>query len=80
MKSRLVDKSNYDTIRVQKYGNEGPKNSFSKMAYSTVHRVCNCFSMEVIAGVTNTNSNVNKHFYLRNMLGFFSYFFVIQRK
>ena len=51
------------TLRVQKYGNEGPKNLFSKIAYITAQKVCNSFSMEAIADVTKMNSYVNKHFY-----------------
>ena len=50
------------------------------MAYSSVRKACNYFSMEVIADVTKTNSYVNKRFYFRNMLDFFSYSFVLQRK
>ena len=34
-------------IQGKKYGDEGPKPSLSKMAYSTVQEVCSCFSMEV---------------------------------
>ena len=43
------------TLRVKKYGNEGPKNSFLEMAYNEIRKVCYCFFMEVIADVTNTN-------------------------
>ena len=64
-------------LRVQKYGNEGSKSSFSKMALNTGRKICNCFSMEVVANVTTKTSYVHKHFYLRNMLDFFNYSLVI---
>ena len=40
-----------------------PKNSFSKMAYNSVRKAHNCFSMEVVADMTKANSYVNKCFY-----------------
>jgi len=51
----------FTTFRVNKYGNEGPNNPFSKMAYNTVQKVYNCFSIEVIIEVTKMNVYVNKH-------------------
>ena len=66
------------TLRLQKYGNEGPKNALSKMAYNSAGKAFNCFSIVVIADVTKTNSYVNKRFYFQNMPDFSSYSFVIQ--
>jgi len=55
----------FTTVRVNKYGNEGPKNPFSKMAFNTVQKVYNCFSMEVITEVTKMNVYVNNHSYFQ---------------
>ena len=48
------------------------------MAYNGARKAYNCFSMEVIADMTKTNSYVNKRFYFRKILDFFSYSFSIK--
>ena len=65
------------TLRVQKYGNEGPENSFLRVAYKAVRKVGTCFTMEIIADMTKTNSYVNGRFHFGNMPNFSNYSFVI---
>ena len=50
----------YCALRVQKYGNDGPETSFSKIVHNTVRKVCGCFYIDLITDVTKENSCVNK--------------------
>ena len=50
----ILKYTNIYTLRVQKYGNDGPKNSVSKMAHRIIQNFCNCFPMEAIADVMKT--------------------------
>ena len=55
----------YCILRVQKYGNDGPKNAASTMEYKSVRNGFNYFLTEMIADVIKTNSYVNNRFYFQ---------------
>ena len=70
----------YCILRVQKCGNDGPKNAASTMGHKTARNSFNYFPPEMIADVIKTNSYVNNRFYFPNSRYIFNYCFIILKE